>query len=62
METNKEIMSELESLRTRVKLLEKLVLSLVEQQDAPRREPYYDSKKTHNDTYMEPSNPRRFII
>jgi hypothetical protein len=62
METNKEIMSELESLRTRVKLLEKLVLSLVEQQDAPKREHNYDSKKIHNDTYLEASNPRRYIF
>jgi hypothetical protein len=63
---NKEIISEVDSLKTRVMLLEKLVLSLIEENDLQSKGLVKDKQKntsswSEND-YLNPHHPRRRII
>lgn len=63
---NKEITSEVDSLKTRVMLLEKLVLSLIEENDLQSKglvkdKQTHTSSLSHND-YMNPLHPRRRIV
>ena len=59
---NKEIVSELESLKTRVVLLEKLVLTLIEEKDLPKDMIKNNNKNNNNHTYLDEHNIRRRII
>jgi hypothetical protein len=63
---NNKIISEVDSLKTRVMLLEKLVLSLIEENDLHSKGLLTDKQKqTSNlseNNYLDPLNPRRRII
>lgn len=59
---NKEIVSELESLKTRVVLLEKLVLTLIEEKDLPKDMIKQNNKNTNYHTYLDEHDIRRRII
>lgn len=59
---NKEIISEVDSLKTRVMLLEKLVLSLIEENDLQSKDKQKNTSSWSENGYLNPLHPRRRII